>query len=253
MTTLIYLHVAKSGYPEAPPPEYYLPYSRRFAETYKKFRPETDHRLIVCLCGDENAEAKNVYDGLNVTFDVYLGAGSDIGACQYVLKKVPDEFAVCMSTPVYFWKHGWLEKLAEARQKHGDGLYGPMASLHVNPHIRTSCWAVDPKTFAQYPNLVDTREKACWFEHANKDWVISKWYEDNKKPAMLVTWDQVLERKDWRTPPNIFRRGDQSNCLVRDQHWDKYAAAHYHERLAMEKQADGNENSFALPKNPEEV
>jgi hypothetical protein len=41
---------------------------------------------------------------------------------------------------------------------------------------------------------------------------------------MMVTWDGEWRRKDWRTPQNIFRRGDQSNLLVCDHHTEIYTA-----------------------------
>jgi hypothetical protein len=44
---------------------------------------------------------------------------------------------------------------------------------------------------------------------------------------------------DWRKPPNIFRRGDQSNCLLFDHHCDTYAAASQEERARLEAMADG--------------
>lgn len=244
-TALIYLHVVAKGYPEAAPPEYYLPFEKRWLETKLHYWVCTDHSVRVVFCGaDAPQKIKDMYTSrLPCTFDVYTGGGSDIGACQHALKNVDADFAVCMSTPVYFWKRGWLDCLVAARQYYGDGLYGPMASYQFTPHIRTSCWGVDPKTFAKYPYLIDTREKCCWAEHADhpgkEPWQISRWYESKNMPTMMVTWNSVHAKAEWRTPPNIFRRGDQSNCLVWDQHVDVYFACHYHERLALERAADG--------------
>jgi len=241
-TTIIYLNVTKSGYPGASPAEYYIPYSKRWVDTYKRFDPGTEHDVRIVSCGAAPTDATvEMYSSIKHTWDSYLGAGSDIGACQYAMKNVDADFVVCMSTPVYFWKAGWLKKLVDAREFFGDGIYGPMASYQNRPHIRTSYWCVDPKTFAAYPHLIDNREKCAWaesFDHNNEGWQISDWYANKGKVALLVTWDQVADRDHWRTPDNIFRRGDQSNCPVWDQHVDKYFSAHYHERLAFEKQAD---------------
>lgn len=242
---LLYLHVAKSGYAGAPPPEYYLPASKRFVGTLNRFDPGAPFDLHVCFCGQKpTPQEESLYDDWEAQPHVYPGAGSDIGACQFAMKTISADLCVCMSTPVYFHCDGWLKRLVEAREKHGNGLYGPMASYDVKPHIRTSCWAVDPIYFTNhYTNLIDSREKACWFEHADHgnagDWQISNWYARRGLPVKMVTWEGEYDRADWRKPEGIFRRGDQSNCLVRDQHWDKYAAAHYHERLAFERQADG--------------
>lgn len=240
--TLIYLHVVGKGYPEASPPEYYLPFSERWKRTYHMYKPSVPHEVRVVCCGGEKTPAiESLYYSLMCGYDTYLGGGSDIGACQYAMKNVDSDFVVCMSTPVYFWRHGWLERLIAAREFYGDGLYGPMASYENSPHIRTSCWAVSPKTFGIYPHVIDTREKCCWaesFDHNNECWHIANWYETIEKPTMMVTWDSVHAKCEWRTPPNIFRRGDQSNCIVWDQHVDKYFAAHYHERIELSRKAD---------------
>jgi len=253
--TLIYLHVAKSGYPEAPPPEYYWRYSERWARTYQQHPAGIEHEVRIVCCGGPPTDAiVELYAGIPHTWESYLGAGSDIGACQYAMKHVDADFVVCMSTPVYLWKPGWLKRMADVREYFGDGLYGPMASNQNTPHIRTSCWGVDPKTFEKYPHVIDTREKACWaesFDYKDERWQISNWYESIPKPVIMMTWNGVHNRSDWRKPANIFRRGDQSACLVWDQHVDKYFAAHYHERLAFEKLAD--EDCTVIPANPEKV
>lgn len=260
-TTLLYLHVVKSGYPEAPPPEYYLPFSKRWIRTFWQFNSGIcDFELrIVCCGGEPTPDVENLYAWMNdrTKFIVYMGAGSDIGACQAAMKTLDTDFVVCMSTPVYFHRAGWLDKLIEARKFFGDGLYGPMASYQNRPHIRTSCWGVDPKTFAQYPFTIDCREKACWAEsfggiaQTGQNWQISDWYLAQGKPALLVTWKEVADRAHWRTPENIFRRGDQSNCLVWDQHVDFYNASHYHDRINLARQAD--EDTTTLPENTQEA
>lgn len=257
--TVLYLHVVKSGYASAPPAEYYLPFSQRWARTYREYNAGCAHELIILCCGapaDEHVKA--TYGGLFCTYDTYLGAGSDIGACQSALKKLSG-FVVCMSTPVYFWRPGWLRRLVEAREFFGDGLYGPMASYQNAPHIRTSCWGVDAATFQKYPHLIDCREKCCWaesYDHQGELWQISKWYASINKPALMVSWSEVSDKAHWRTPENIFRRGNQTNCLVWDQHVDVYNAAHYHERLDFAKQADtitASENHPLISENSEKV
>ena len=240
--SIIYLNVTASGYPGAAPPEYYIPFSQRWVETYKQFAPGASHELVVVSCGAKpHSEMMRMYEGLECRFETYLGAGSDIGACQDVMKRVDADFVLCMSTPVYFWKSGWLDKIVKARESFGDGLYGPMASYQERPHIRTSCWGVSPKTFQDYPHIIDTREKCCWAEaseHNNEGWQISDWFNNKGLKTMMVTWDEVLSKRYWRTPPNIFRRGDQSNCIVWDQHVDVYRVSHYHDRISLANLAD---------------
>lgn len=247
--TLLYIHVTAKGYPEAAPPEYYRWYEERFVKTYKKYQPGVEHDLRIISCGampDKGVEA--LYGDITAGYYCYLGAGSDIGAHQQVLQGIESDFVVCMSTPVYFWKRGWLKQLLDARNHFGDGLYGPFASYQNSPHIRTSCWAVTPATFRQYPDLIDTREKCCCAESFRNQSVhqISDWFESIGKPVLMVTWSGVFGKTAWRSPSNIYRRGDQTNCLVLDQHTDHYSASHYYERCLLEKMADIDENCPAI-------
>lgn len=241
--SLIYLHVKSKGYESAPDPGFYVPFEKRFSETYKKFDPGAEHALhIVCCGGHPDDEVRSFYSGITAEFSDYSGAGSDIGACQDAMKRVGSDFCINMSTPVYFWRDGWLKRLVDARAKFGDGLYGPMASMECSPHIRTSCWGVDPNTFSQYPHLIDTREKCYWAEHRDQSaelWHITRWYQSMGKPAMQVTWDEVLDQQNWRRPPNIFCRGDQSNCIVRDRYSDLFDAYTEEEKDAVSKRVDG--------------
>lgn len=255
--TLLYLHIVAKGYPEAPPPEYYLWYEKRFAETYRKHDPGYDAEMVVVWCGgDPDYSSHQIYHSVLGANSLYQGAGSDIGACQHVMKKVEADLVVCISTPVYFYRPNWLGRLVEAVKFFGDGLYGAFASYQNSPHIRTSFWAVNPKTFADYPELIDTREKCCCaesFRNAKVKFTISDWYASIGKPALLVTWDGVYGKTEFRKAPNIFRRGDQSNCLVWDQHCDAYMASHYQERCLLEKMADIDESCPVISPHPEKV
>lgn len=241
--TLLYLHVVKSGYPGAAPPEYYLPFSRRWVQTLREFNPGFPHSVRILCCGAERTpEVEEVYRQIQCDYDTYTGAGSDIGACQFAMPRTDADLVVCMSTPVYFWNADWLKHLVKAYEANGDGIYGPMASYQCRPHIRTSCWMVSPKTFPYYPHLIDTREKCCWAEHAGHNgegWQMTHWFQTQGKQARMVTWMGSFTQEQWRSEPNVFRKGDQSNCMVWDQHVDVYRAAHYHERLQLEALADG--------------
>lgn len=256
--TLLYLHIVAKGYPEAPPPEYYLWYEKRFIDTYRKHDAGYEHELVIVSCGGMiRAPFFDIY-GCNWLFSnfPYEGAGSDIGACQWAMKQLDCDLVVCISTPVYFYRPNWLKRLVEAVKFFGDGLYGAFASYQNSPHIRTSFWAVNPKTFANYPDLIDTREKCCCaesFRNAKVKFTISDWYASIGKPALLVTWDGVYGKTEFRKAPNIFRRGDQTNCLVWDQHCDAYMASHHYERCLLEKMADIDESCPVIPPHPEKV
>lgn len=223
---VIYLHVAKQGYPEAPPPEHYVPFEQQFIDTYLKFDSGCEHELRVVSCGLPVSDGiRDMYRDVADSFDEYLGAGSDLGAEQDAMKRFDADIIVSLATPVSFWKSGWLARLVQAREKHGDGLYGPFASYEYLPHIRTSCWMVDRDTFLKYPHTIDTRAKCYWAEHSDRStalWQFTFWYCSLGKPTLMVTWDGEYEPLDWRNPDNIMYRGDQSNCLIHDRYTRMY-------------------------------
>jgi hypothetical protein len=50
---------------------------------------------------------------------------------------------------------------------------------------------------------------------------------------VLVTWDGFYLRDEWRKAPNIFRRGDQSNCLMFDRHHEIYEASTPQQKIRL--------------------
>lgn len=240
--TLLYLHVKAPGFKGAPPPEYYDTFHRRFARTYREYTPCIEHQLVVVGCGGPMTQPDmEIYAGLGATSAVYLGGGKDLGAYQTMVSFRPDdEWVVCLASPVYFWRSGWLESLALAAATNGDRMYGPMASYENAPHIRTGCFMVRSGTFKEFPMDIDTPEKCITAESSGDNRTqISNWYGHIGKAPLMVTWEGVYRRNEWRAPANIFRRGDQSNCLVYDRYTDQYFAASYPDRLGLERSADG--------------
>jgi len=246
---LIYLHVLGKSSPFAPDPTYYEKYNLRFAETYAKHPAGVDHTLRVVFCGrPAEPREQEIYAGLpNVTFDCYTGAGWDIGAHQEISRNLDCDMVYCLATPVHFWQPDWLTPIADAFEDHGDGLYGPMGSNENMPHIRTSAFAFSPETMRQYPHLIDSRETCFHFESGFKSdgtmyeqgqKSFTNWMTEQGKPVLMVTRNGCFGKRDWRKPENIFRRGDQTNCLLWDRHNDIYSAATPDEKATLERLAD---------------
>ncbi len=113
-------------------------------------------------------------------------------------------------------------------EKHGNGLYGPLTSNEVVPHVRTPCMIFQPSVINDYPMPVETREDTYRFESMGWPNLVpnfTQWTRNKGKKTMLVTWDGVYDYDQWRDSPNIFRRGDQSNCIVKDRHCEAYEAS----------------------------
>jgi glycosyltransferase involved in cell wall biosynthesis len=219
-----------------------------FAETYRRFFAGEKHELmVVCGNGEANDELRAIFDGIESEFTNYWGGGRDCGAAQDLALRVDCDFLICANTGVYFYRAGWLKRFADARRAHGEGLYGASASFESypyeagkrNPHIRTSFFGCNPTTFRQFPHLIDSREKSLWFECG--DWNFTRWFENRGEPSFLVTWDGCYRKEDFRSAPNIFRKGDQSNLLIRDRHIDAFEQSDIERRMELEIFADGGE------------
>jgi len=235
--TLLYLRVLGKSDDLAPEPSYYAPYTDRFQRTYKQFKPAIEHELIIANCGGKPQEGDHSFEDISTRFVGHFGPAWDIGAYQTLVPKIESDLVLCMATPVYFWRENWLEPIVAASNKHGAGAYAPMASYETAPHLRTGCFAVHPKLMRDYPKVIDTRDKCCDFE--SRDGNFSLWAIGNGYPVLMVTENECYEKSDWRKPDNIFRRGDQSNCLTWDRHNDIYFSASDEEKAYLAQSANG--------------
>lgn len=212
----------------------------RWISSYIAFKPTLPHELI---CVDRYSDGDASLDSVVTRRMRYDGGGWDCGTWQFVAQNVDTDLLVCCNTSTYFWKAGWLDRFVAAVEQHGEGLYGPLTSNEVNPHVRTPCMIFQPAVIARYPHDVQTREDTYRFE--SMGWPdgmpnVTQWARQQMGyKTMLVTWDGCYEPADWRNPPNIFRRGDQSNCIVKDRHCDYYANSGEVGKRQLELLAEG--------------
>lgn len=155
------------------------------------------------------------------------------------------DFVIFMSARVFFHRAGWLRRIMDAREKHGDGLYGIMASCEAcpvypenrpNPHLRTCFFGISPIIMAT--QQVFTLNDSFDFESGphsitqrmlGRDYVVCK----------LVDWNGEYDIADWRKTTNGFRQGDQSNLLAHDRHSAAYDAATPEQQAMLTRIANG--------------
>lgn len=231
---LLYLRIVKKFDQAHPEHKSYEESSKRFLRTYIQFKPKIPHRLIVVNCGHERHDG--MFDSVATDYMTYSGGGYDCGTYQAIGARLDSDFVVGLNTHTYFWKSDWLEPFVNAVETHGPGVYGATASYENHPHLRTPCIAFTPAIIREYPSLVDSREKAAWFESGPNNFSI--WATLRGFPSLLVSGSGVYQRDAWRTPNDIFRRGNQSNCLVKDRHTDIWDAAQKIEKEHLSKFAD---------------
>jgi hypothetical protein len=237
--TLLYIRIISKIDPNYKEPTSYLVGERRFIEGYKKFKPKEKHGLLVVNAGS-SSKIDSAFDDIATDQISYVGTGWDCGTFKDVGGSLKCDLVVCFNTLSYLWTEDWLGPIVNCAKKYGKGVFGPTASYENFPHLRTPCIAFHPEVIKEYPLNIDDRVKACQFEHGPNNfsrWALSKGY-----PVIMVTKDGEYWQRDWRKPDNIFRRGDQSNCLVWDRHMLVYSQSTTEERRKLEKDADNVEH-----------
>src|SRR5213592_856976 len=88
----------------------------------------------------------------------YDGGGWDCGAWQFAGKNIDTDLLACFNSSSYMTGDGWLKRFVDAVEERGDGLYGPLTSYEIVPHVRTPCMIFQPHVINDYPMEVCSRE-----------------------------------------------------------------------------------------------
>ena len=228
--TVVFVHVLNS-------PEF-DGWTNQFLALYRKNPPGMDHEtMVVFNNGLPTEDDIDLFDCLpNCRFLTHDNTGQDIGAFMAASREIESPWAVYFGTTSYVQRPGWLVRMKEAWDKHGFGFYGSIATYEVSPHLNTSGFWCSPKLLLEYPCRVVSKQDRYAFEHGpHAMWKI---VESCGLPALLVTWDGEYGWQEWRMPDNIYRRGDQSNCLTYFRHTTNYANADANGKRFMESLAD---------------
>jgi hypothetical protein len=130
---------------------------------------------------------------------------------------------LCFGESVHFHRAGWLKRFVEAWEKHGPGMYGAFASNVVRAHINTTGFCCSPALLRQSPfRPHDKKTRYAWEHGRNAFW---RFVQARGFAVRLVTWDGDWHPRAWRTPPNILWKGNQSNCLIRCNHCERWEQA----------------------------
>jgi hypothetical protein len=221
-----------------------------------QFPAGVGHEVVVSVCNGVGADPQDaeLLLSLNAIPIEYHGEGWDIGAHIHVANSLPADFdfAVFCSSQVYFHREGWLKRMVEAREQFGPGLYGGLASHEHRPHLRTCFFGCAPMDLRSYPFVVNSKETSLQFESGkNGFW---SWIRSMGRKEVLVTWDACYDNPEkWREPENIFRRGDQGNCLAWDRHTKIYELAPPEEKSVLEQFANGTHDGAKYIPVPEAV
>jgi hypothetical protein len=211
-------------------------WAHRFVFSINHHRPAISYKFTV-ICNGPKFDGKEVFAPMG-KYDVFHhdDTGWDIGGYIAFSKVCKDDIMYCMGGTAYVRTDAWLERPLESWDKHGPGMHGTLATFEIRPHINTSGFLTTPSLLSAYPFPVATKQHRYEFEHGFG----SFWMMVNRAglQTLLVTHCGEYSWPDWRHPPNIYRRGDQTNLLTHFRHTDNYAAANPQMRGFMESMAD---------------
>lgn len=195
---------------------------QRLLESYLKYKTDVPHDLYII---DRYGDSPDDVPGAKHL--KYMGGGWDCGSWQFAGKNIDTDLLVCFNSSTYITCHLWLKRFVEAVEKYGDGLYGPLTSNEVMPHVRTPCMIFQPHIINSYPVEVTDRQGTYQFESMGFPHTpnFTMWTKLQGYATMLVSLYGAFGMSEWREPANIFRRGNQSACLVKDRHADAYDAS----------------------------
>jgi hypothetical protein len=200
----------------------HLELANRFLNTYHAFPPGVDHEtVVVCNGGPTDGETEYLFGSLpGLKLLAHDDSGYDIGAYQKAAATYDSDLMVFLGGSSYLKCVGWLGRFAEARERHGDTLFGSMGNrgavqFGVHPHIRTTGFAMSPALLRKYPTIVKSREQRYPFEHGPK--CLTSWIYGQRKTPLVVVWTGEYPMAKWDEIPNGYHNGDQSNLLIGDR------------------------------------
>lgn len=210
----------------------------RFVGSWLVNPPGVDCDLVaICNGGPPTTEVGLMLGQLNCKFFPRQNDdGWDVSGFQDAARKFDCQMGVFLGESVYFWKQDWLAPVVDAWKKYGEGLYGFFSSFLVRPHMNTTAFACSPRFLLGWPQVKNHPDRYN-FEHGQ--YSFWKRVAQFGKPTKLVTADGCYDPPQWRYPKNRMWSGDQSNCLIRCNHTDRYDAAETNTKRNWEMAADG--------------
>lgn len=203
----------------------------RFVETFLQYPPGYSARLIV-VCNGEKAKpsTKQLFTPLTPVitpeFSYHNNEAHDVGAYQFAARNFLDcDLMVFFGASTYFRRKGWLLRMVDSWEKHGDGLFGAMGnkgnSLGPRPHLRTTAFWTSPHIFNAYPYRITRADRRYEFEHGATN--LTGWVAHEGLPTLVVSWIGEHPFEEWDTHEG-YHQGDQKNLLC----GDRMSAPPYH-------------------------
>lgn len=195
--------------------------AERFFAHYRQHPAGYPHTLIVVGNNPDWRNIKRHFAGIHCIFIEGDNVGHDIGAFQCAAQDIDCDLMVFFGSSAYVTRANWLNRMVDAYEKYGLGIYGSTGSgadlrYGVFTHIRTTGFWMPPELLRSYPcDTESSRESRYAFEHGSHN--IMNWAITQGGVALMVTWLGEYSYQEWATAPNAFRNGNQSAIIVRDR------------------------------------
>jgi len=188
-------------------------WTKQFLDSYRDNPPGYPHDSIVVFNNGSPTDAdRAMFECLpKCRFIEHNNAGWDIGGFRAASQAMTTDFGVYFGNTAHVRRAGWLDRMEAVWEKFGPGIYGSLATYEISPHLNTTGIWCPPSFITAYPYNVLTKPDRYNFEHGPDAFWRMVWQAGF--PALLATWDGEYNWEHWRLPNNIYRRGDQSNCL----------------------------------------
>lgn len=220
----------------------YAGYRRRFRDYFLAQAVPDDVQLIILRVnpGDQS-DSRTVFDHVrHESMDHTDPTGRDIGAILGAAAQLRrDELTLFVGSTCYPVATNWIDRLRHVWTSTRAGAVAPFASLEVHPHLRTACFATLPRYLGVYPFAELCGGDYYRFEHGSDNFTL--WLQSQGFRPQQVTRGKAVDVGDCRKVRNGFRRGNQSELLVRDRHVDAYSNANTVQRLDLRLRAGGIE------------
>lgn len=192
-----------------------------FVESWVKNPPGYGCRLTIGVNGSEPANRLNYLFGAlpERTYFEHTNEGWDLGLYQRAARVSTADLLVFFTASTYFTRPGWLARMVQAYQAHGEALYGAMANkgdarLGINRHLRSTAFWCSRALFNAYPVKVRNKRDRYLFEH--KDNCFTEWVLQGGLQAWEITWEKELPWLHWNEDPFGYAQGDQHNLIAGD-------------------------------------
>ena len=238
---IVYLYTSLTGEEvSADLARYYKWTASRFCDSFIKYcSSSANSRLVVVATGGEPLDG-NFVDLLadhGPQYFHYNGTGRDIGAFRAYASRTSADYLMLLGSACYFWCEDVIDRTFDCLVTNEDSVIAPMASYEVRPHLRTCCFATKASILRSYPYPTNSISEVYDFEHGPRS--LTNWAINVGLTPLMYTLGDEFRLEEWRDPPNVFRRGDQTNCVIWDRHVDIYRSASEETKVELEGRANG--------------